>query len=72
MITVWSCHLITNRKLPDDRTHIRDFIDADFSLGKYFYSIFEMDFIHKHYNSFSLLCSLWENIKYFYRQCFHF
>ena len=44
-----SCHPIVNRKLPDDRRHVRDFIDADFLLGRYFYFIFEMDSIHKHY-----------------------
>ena len=25
-----NCHLIVNRKLPDDHRHVRDFIDADF------------------------------------------
>ena len=30
MTKFWSCHLIVNRKLPDDRRHVRDFIDADF------------------------------------------
>ena len=25
-----SCHLIANRKLPNDCRHVRDFIDADF------------------------------------------
>ena len=45
----WSCHLSVNRKLPNDRMDVCDFIDADFCLfGRYFYSIFEMDSIHKH------------------------
>ena len=26
----WSCRLIVNRKLTDDRRHVRDFMDADF------------------------------------------
>ena len=30
MTTFRSCHLIVNRKLPDDRRHVHDFIDADF------------------------------------------
>ena len=29
MTTFRSCHLIVNRKLPDDRRHDCDFIDAD-------------------------------------------
>ena len=30
MTTFRSCHLIVNRNLPDDRRHVRDFIDAEF------------------------------------------
>ena len=30
MTTFWSCHLIVNRKLLDDRSRVHDFIDADF------------------------------------------
>ena len=29
MANLWSCHLIINRKLPDDRKHVHDLIDAD-------------------------------------------
>ena len=37
MTTFRSCYLIVNRKLPDDRRHVRDFIDADFfPLGRCF------------------------------------
>ena len=34
MATFWSCHLIVDRKLPDDRRRARDFIDTDFFVGK--------------------------------------
>ena len=47
MTTLRSCHLIVSRKLADDHRGFRDLIDADFSLERYFYSIFEMDSIHK-------------------------
>ena len=30
MTTFWSCHLIVNKKLLDDRRHVHDFIDADY------------------------------------------
>ena len=41
MTTFRSCHLIVNRKLPNDRRHVLDFIDAGFVLvGRYFYSVF--------------------------------
>ena len=29
MTIFWSCHLIVNRKLIDDRRHVHNFIDAD-------------------------------------------
>ena len=32
MTNFWSCHLIVNRKLTDDRRHVCDFID----LGVFF------------------------------------
>ena len=49
MTNFWSYHLIINTKLPDDCRHIHEFIDADFFLvERYFYSMFEMDSIHKH------------------------
>ena len=48
MTTFWSCHLIINRKLANDRWRVRDFIDAVFfPVGRYFYSIFEIDSIHQ-------------------------
>ena len=31
MTNFWSCHLIVDRKLADDRRHVHDFIDADLS-----------------------------------------
>ena len=36
MTTFWSCHLIVNRTLADDRRRVGDFIDADFSVNKVF------------------------------------
>ena len=30
MTTFWSCHLIVNKKNPDDCRYVRDFIDAGF------------------------------------------
>ena len=36
MTNFWSCHLIVNRKLADDRKHVRDFIDADFFVWEVF------------------------------------
>ena len=36
MTSFRSCHLIVNRKLPDDRRRVRDFIDADFFVGEIF------------------------------------
>ena len=36
MTTFQSCHLIVNRKLPHDRRHVCDFIDADFFVGEVF------------------------------------
>ena len=31
-----SCHLIVNRKLPNDRMHVRDFIESAFLVGEAF------------------------------------
>ena len=31
MTTFQSCHLIVNRNIADDRRHVRDFKDTDFS-----------------------------------------
>ena len=30
MTAFWSCHLMVDRKLADDRRHVGDFIDAEF------------------------------------------
>ena len=66
MTNFWSCHLIVNRKLADGHKCVREFINSDLSsLGRYFYSIFEMDSIHKHL--FSLSRSFWEDVKQSYR-----
>ena len=36
MTTFRSCHLIVNRKLPDDCRHVRDFVEADLVVGEVF------------------------------------
>ena len=55
--TFWSCHL---RKLPDDRRHVRDLIDADFFIGEVFLLYFWNGFQNKREHFFSLLSSFGE------------
>ena len=44
MTTFQSCHLIVNRNIADDRRHVRDFIDTDFSHWEVFLLYFWNEF----------------------------
>ena len=62
MTTFWSCHLIVNRKLPDDGRHVRDFIFYRFF--KVFLLLF-LKWTQQTQTILPLFCSFWENFKYF-------
>ena len=67
MTTFWSCHLIVNRTIADDRRHGRDLIDTEFSHWEVFLLYFWNGLNPQTLTFFSLLRSFRGNIKYFYR-----
>ena len=68
MTTFLSCHLIVNRKLPDDRRHVSDFLDADSFRWGSISTLFLEWTPSTNTNIFSCYYAhMKENVKYFYR-----